>query len=78
VFPNAVIRVQAREIVEAMDPLPTHRAFYTPMQAEPPWARVILHHEHRVLAGFQAVAPRLGCPHEVALALVLEKRVRHC
>jgi glyoxylase-like metal-dependent hydrolase (beta-lactamase superfamily II) len=30
-FPNAVIRVQAREIIEAMDPVPAHRGFYTPL-----------------------------------------------
>src|SRR6266508_3815079 len=40
-FPNAEIRVQAREIVEAMDPLPAHRSFYSPMQANPPLARAI-------------------------------------
>jgi glyoxylase-like metal-dependent hydrolase (beta-lactamase superfamily II) len=40
-FPNAQIRVQAQEIVDAMDPLPAHRAFYSPMRADPPWARAI-------------------------------------
>jgi N-acyl homoserine lactone hydrolase len=40
-FPNAVIRVQANEIVEAMNPLPAHRGLYTPLEADPPWARVV-------------------------------------
>jgi glyoxylase-like metal-dependent hydrolase (beta-lactamase superfamily II) len=40
-FSKAEIRVQAREIIEAMDPLPAQRAFYSPMHADPPWARVI-------------------------------------
>lgn len=40
-FPRAVIHVQAREIIDAMNPVPAHRAFYTPMTADPPWARVI-------------------------------------
>ena len=40
-FPNATIRVQAQEIIEAMNPVPAHRGLYTPLAADPPWARVI-------------------------------------
>jgi N-acyl homoserine lactone hydrolase len=40
-FPNAAVHVQAREIIEAMHPLPAHRGLYTPLNADPPWARVI-------------------------------------
>jgi len=40
-FPKATIRVQADEIVEAMNPLPAHRGLYAPLHADPPWARVI-------------------------------------
>lgn len=40
-FPNAIVRVQAREIIEAMNPVPAHRRLYTPLSAEPPWMRAI-------------------------------------
>jgi glyoxylase-like metal-dependent hydrolase (beta-lactamase superfamily II) len=40
-FPNAVVKVQSREIIEAMNPVPAHRGFYTPLNADPPWTRVV-------------------------------------
>ena len=60
-FPNAVIRVQAREIIEAMDPVPAHRALYTPLSADPPWSRVIqktvpVHGDAEIMPGIRALA----------------------
>jgi N-acyl homoserine lactone hydrolase len=60
-FPRAQIRVQAREIIEAMDPVPAHRAFYTPMNANPPWASVIqrtipVNGDAELAPGIQAIA----------------------
>jgi glyoxylase-like metal-dependent hydrolase (beta-lactamase superfamily II) len=40
-FPNAIVYVQADELVEALHCNPSHRIFYTDPRAWPPWLRAI-------------------------------------
>jgi glyoxylase-like metal-dependent hydrolase (beta-lactamase superfamily II) len=54
-FPNAVIRVQATEIIEALNPIPVHKILYTPPEANPPWTQVI--HKTIPVHGDEVIAP---------------------
>ena len=60
-FPNATIRVQGREIIEALNPVPAHRTLYTPASANPPWTQVIhktipVNGDEEILPGITAIA----------------------
>lgn len=60
-FPNASIRIQAKEIIEALNPVPAHRSFYTPVSANPPWVQALprtvpVNGDAEILPGITAIA----------------------
>jgi len=60
-FPNATIRIQAAEIIEALDPVPAHRAFYTPAEANPPWIQALP--QTKPVHGDELVTPGVNLLH---------------